>query len=113
MYVATEAGSYAVQVTDTNGCTTTSNAVLVSGVPDLLEENISIYPNPSVNSWQLTVDNSLVGSALEVFDEQGRIAFQSKISFLKSRIDLNIANGVYYLHINNNIRSIVKKLIKL
>ena len=115
LYIAHQSGSYALQVTDSNGCTTTSTAVPVTtGISDISEERISIYPNPnSVGNWQLAVDNDLLGAKLEVYDEQGRIVFQSKISLLKSKIDLDVSSGVYYLRISNDSVSVVRKLVKL
>ena len=113
-YVAATQGYYAVQVTDSNGCYTTSTAVFVTGIDDLTTGGeVSIYPNPTVGNWQLTVDNSLVGSALEVFDEQGRLVFNSKLKTQNSKLDLNIPAGVYYLRISNADGNLVKKLVKM
>jgi len=56
VYIAHQRGNYSVEVTDTDGCTTISNPVFVTGMQDLEEDgSISIYPNPSVGSWQLTM----------------------------------------------------------
>jgi len=74
---------------------------------------VSLYPNPSVGNWQLAVDNSLVGSALEVYDEQGRLVFNSELRTQNSELSLNVARGVYYLRISNEEGSVVRKLVKL
>jgi len=113
-YVALQHGSYSVQATDVNGCSNISSPVLVTGIADLLmAQELSIYPNPSVGNCQLTVDNSLVGSALEVYDEQGRLVFNSELRTQNSELSLNVARGVYYLRISNEEGSVVRKLVKL
>ena len=114
-YVSHQAGYYSVQVTDTNGCTTTSKTVLVTGVQDLAKgEEVLIYPNPnSVGNWQLTVGNELIGAKLEVYDEQGRLVFNSKLKTQNSKLELNIPAGVYYLRISNAAGSVVRKLVKM
>ena len=112
---ASQSGLYSVQITDSNGCTNTSSSVLVAtGINDLTgDERVSIYPNPSIGSWQLSVDNELVGSSMEIYDEQGRLVFRSEIRDPRSEMTLDVASGVYYLRIANNNAILVKKLIKL
>ena len=112
-YIAKQAGSYSVQVTDTNGCTNTSTPVLVTGMEELVEQNVVLFPNPSAGSWQLMVDNGLVGSELEVFDEQGQIIFKSEIRDIQCVITLNIAKGVYWLRISNQHVNVVRRLVRL
>jgi hypothetical protein len=116
VFSATKTGEYRLLITDTNGCPELSNAtyIVVSGVQDIVgEEQVLVYPNPfSEGSVQLAVSNELVGSMLEVYDEQGRIVLQSKILLLKSKIELDVAAGVYYLRISNDKVSVVRKLVK-
>jgi len=100
----------------TNTTLTTIGASGPSGVTTLptgTGPQVSLYPNPSVGNWQLAVDNSLVGSALEVYDEQGRLVFNSELRTQNSELNLNVASGVYYLRISNGNISVVRKLVKL
>jgi len=118
VYIVKQQGLYSLQITDSNGCTNTSSPVEVtpvySGVRNIAEEGISLYPNPnSVGNLQLTVSNELIGANLDVYDEQGRLVFKSAIRDLKSAINLDVSSGVYYLRISNENRSIVRKLVKL
>jgi hypothetical protein len=48
-----------------------------------------------------------------VYDDNGRLVFQSKIQDLKSKIELDIAKGIYYLCISNARATVVRKLVKL
>ena len=61
----------------------------------------------------MTVDNGLIGYALEVYDEQGRVVYSSALKTQNSELNLNVANGVYYLRISSPNVSIVRKLVKL
>jgi len=90
------------------------NVVTTLGLPVVQEErSVELYPNPSTGTWQLTVDNELVGSVMEVFDEQGRMVFHSKLETQNSKLELSVASGVYYLRISNEKVSVVKKLVKM
>jgi hypothetical protein len=132
--VASKVGDYAVQITDSAGCTALSNAVNISAIAHLAADGlISIYPNPSVGSWQLAVgnaqlavggqwavgsgqlaiSNSLIGAAFEVWDNTGQIIYQSKITSAVTEINLPaLANGVYFLRVNTGEGVLVRKLVK-
>ena len=113
VYIIKQPGYYSVEITDTNGCITISNPVENSVQYLALVGDVSIYPNPSIANWQLTITEELIGAKLEVFDEQGRLVFKSAISNPKSEINLNAASGVYYLRISNDKVSVVRKLVKM
>ena len=119
VYVVTTSGYYAVLLTDTHGCTTRTYDmyIVVSGVNNLTgDENISLYPNPSTGTWQLSVGDELVGSALEIFDDEGRLVFKSEIRNLQSQINLEVPSGVYYLRIvgaDPRVSPVVRKLVKM
>ena len=115
-YIATQSGSYTVQVADANGCTALSNQLqVVTGITDLLNDvAIDVYPNPNAaGSWQLSVSNSLVGKEMEVTDVTGKTVWKSEIRNQKSEIQVSIASGVYLLKINSGKNTYLKKLIKM
>jgi photosystem II stability/assembly factor-like uncharacterized protein len=71
-----------------------------------------LYPNPATaGNWQLTVDNSLLGSALEIYDDNGRLVFQSEIRNSQSEINLNVAVGIYFASIKNTEGLVTQKLV--
>ncbi|MDB5283139.1 MAG: domain containing protein, partial [Bacteroidota bacterium] len=115
VYVATTPGSYVLEVTDSNGCITRSNPVIISGIAeDFFSDNISVFPNPTNTGWQLSVDPILLGSLAEVFDATGRLIFKSAITNLQSTIYLaGAAPGVYELRLTSHQFSVVRKLVKL
>ncbi len=114
VYVAHTGGTYTLQITNTIGCTVTSNPVVILGINQLTGDGISVYPNPSTGTWELTVDDNLIGSALKVFNATGGQVYQSVIANQHLLIDLsNCASGVYELRITLHANTVVKKLVKL
>ena len=110
-----QAGEYSLEVTDSYGCFTLSNPVnmVSTGIGQLAQEGLLLYPNPSTGTWQLEVDNDLVGSAFSVYDMQGQIVYQSEIRNVRSEITLNAASGVYWLQISSTHGNMVRKMVKL
>ncbi len=114
IYIAHTFGNYTVSVTDSNGCTSFSTPIVYTGIENINDENISIYPNPlAAGSWQLAVGNNLIGAQIEIIDDNGRIVYQSQIKNLHSEIDAQFAGGVYLLRVTNGAGVTVRKLVKL
>jgi len=117
IYIATQSGSYTVEVTDNNGCKALSNQLqVVTGIEEFGMQNseCSIYPNPNTTgSWQLSVSSELVGKEFEVTDVNGKLVFKSEIRNLKSEINLRVSSGVYLLKIISGKNTYLKKLVKM
>ena len=113
LYVAKQGGSYTVVVTDSAGCTESSNA-LVLGLNNVEEDRIEVYPNPlSEGNWQVLVSENLIGAELQVFDDNGKLVFHSEIRTPHSELNLDVARGVYFLRISSSTASVVRKLVRL
>jgi hypothetical protein len=115
--IASKGGEYSVLITDSNGCSAASNPVNVTGINSLTDNAISIYPNPSNANWQLVPiaigSNNLIGATLEVWDNEGQIIYESKITSVVTEINLPaLASGVYYLRVNTGEGVVVRKLLK-
>ena len=83
----------------------------VSGVKEIVNTNILVYPNPTNSKITLEVSSELVGRAFSIQDFSGRVILNGKIRSTEELIDLqNLARGAYYLSIENS--SSVTKLIK-
>jgi hypothetical protein len=115
MYIASSPGNYSVQVTDSNGCLSMSNEIVISNIGDIPEPNkIAIYPNPlSYGSWFLDVSSDLINSWFSIYDDEGRQVYRSEIQTLNSKIKPNLDAGIYLLCISSNTGYIVRKLVKL
>ncbi len=113
VYVATESGNYTVAVTDSNGCTGTSNAILISGIANLVEEvGVSIYPNPVYD--KLFVETS--GTEIEqinIYNTTGTLVSQTKQPQTKS-IDISaLAQGVYVAEIRMKDARVKRRFVKM
>ena len=125
IYIPCLYGDYALLFTDSNGCSSLSIAVTplyfnsaepgcYTGLPQLDENTLlNIYPNPSTGTWQLEAGGDLMGARMSVYDEQGRLIFNSELKTPNSKLDLNVPSGVYYLRISNENVSVVRKLVKM
>jgi hypothetical protein len=114
-YDSLQAGVYSVIATDTNGCNFSWYfGSWPTGISAISQGKITISPNPSFQSgWQLTVDNSLVGAPIEIYDSKGSLIFETKIESINSLLPLDVSRGVYFLHISSLEGQLVRKLIRL
>jgi len=77
----------------------------------LIDDSISIYPNPSQNL--VNVEASTVISSVQVYDIQGRLLMTHLANDIKTIIDItDKANGVYFFKINSDKGIKVEKIIK-
>ncbi len=117
VYVATQTGNYTVAVSDANGCVAFSNPVNIStvGIHELVEgQGMKVYPNPlDAGFWTLECGANMVGGNAEIFDDNGRLVYQSKIQSIKSAIEFNAARGIYFLRLFSAEHTATLKLIKL
>jgi len=117
VYVPIQDGTYTAVGTDANGCSSKSNSEIVKvlGIAQIAaDENIKVYPNPLQNgSWHIDVSDGWVGSACEIVDAAGRVIYRTKIKGNQSEIELNVAQGIYLMHLNSGERKYTIKLIKL
>jgi subtilisin-like proprotein convertase family protein len=116
-------GTYTVSVTvDLNGCTGISNSfeLVVDaclGVEELGDLSIDVYPNPSNGQVVLDITGDSDGLTLSVMDVNGKRVYSEStgtiISGLRKTVDLtNLANGMYFLKLDNGTSYTTKKIIK-
>jgi len=99
-------GYYGASVTQ-NGCTDTSFCLIVSGVyTDNINNKakIKIFPQPSNGTFYVTSNTSLSNAKLSIFSLSGDVIEAKNIQFsdnhTKAEINLNVAPGLYFLHVN-------------
>jgi hypothetical protein len=114
------AGNYVVTHTVSSmGCsyTATTNVMVnvCTGVNEVVENSISVYPNPSVNGvFNIAYPAYLKGKLnIEVYDVIGKLIL-SKENYTENEIQLAKTPGIYFLKIFNEkqIRSLKKIIIE-
>ena len=77
-------------------------------ITDNTLSQIKIFPNPTANSIQIS---GLINSAeIDVFSSEGRKLLTTRVSS-EGNLDLNMASGIYFIKINSENKSVVKKLL--
>ena len=90
-------------------CTTSSNTsargVKRSNKKEVLVSNINIFPNPSNGEINISFNKADAGlKQFTITDIYGKSVWQQQSSFSSGilKANLNVANGIYFLNINNN-----------
>lgn len=113
-FTATQNGDYAVIVTDSEGCSDTSECVTINDVSINKNDKkyFSVYPNPSSNEIFIKVSEEYIGSSLAIKDSKGSQVMNSKINSLLSNLSVaDLENGVYFIEINAKGGRIIQKVI--
>ena len=80
------------------------------GVDEYLEQNITVYPNPTTTRVIINFDNQIDIKAIKTFDVYGRLLDTS----IHNNIDLSrYSSGLYFLKMKTNKGNLTKKVIKL
>jgi hypothetical protein len=116
-YSPVEVGTYRVRVTDTNGCRSVSNPLLVNVVSteeNIYEGKVIVYPNPSTAVFYIELGEEKANK-IQLFNALGKY-YNEKITSLgakKFQIDLNNqARGLYFIEITTDKGKIVRKIVK-
>ena len=110
-FTPTESGSYAVVIT-TDNCSQTSDCYTINltGINEINEE-ISIYPNPTNGIVNINTDNNI--ERVIISDISGKIIKQINPKSNKLYLNLNNQkNGIYIISIITNNTVITKQIIK-
>ncbi|HYV90569.1 MAG TPA: PKD domain-containing protein [Chitinophagales bacterium] len=118
-YTVLQSGLYTVIVGDSNNCVNSANQyVLISGIAELSDANISIYPNPSDGNFMVELSNGLIAGqvSIDVVNSLGQKVFsiEEKITAtdIKKEIDLSdVARGVYFIGIKTENEFVRKKIL--
>jgi Secretion system C-terminal sorting domain len=101
---------YRLKVVEITGNITYSPIAIVRNEPNA---GFSVYPNPLINDFTVTLSEKLLPAVIEVYNVHGQSIYKSKTTQSLVRIDEHLKNGVYVIKVtgNNNI-SATQKLIK-
>ncbi len=84
---------------------------LVSNINNYSDNNISIYPNPTYNKVNISLNEN---SEIIIFDTNGKMYLAKKIKKGKNIVDLSLyKQGIYFVRIITADNIITKKIVKL
>ena len=114
------AGTFILTYTysDVNSCSASDSiSVLVSlctGINELTNSSIDVYPNPAKDALHIMMDAALVNKAIiEMYDATGKLVTSEKIVNSQTVINLNsFATGIYTLRVVSDGNQITKRIIK-
>jgi len=112
--VATANGSYAVIVTNANGCSDTSNCVVVDQVGLFFPASavIALYPNPTDGMVTLEIPAE-DGARAYVYDAQGKLILTVANAKNGEQFDLSkLSTGVYTFKVQLNNLTHIEKVVK-
>lgn len=80
-----------------------------------LDENINLFPNPASQSITIQIRGNIVLSNVNIYDLSGKLLFRKSLSGnYQANLNLDIdtlSTGVYFLELNSETATAVKKLI--
>jgi hypothetical protein len=116
-FTVNASGTYSVIVTGQNDCQTTKTVRinLQSGINDLLEESVMIYPNPSHGLFRIKIKDIRGGYSVHIFDNQGSAVYVNEFRSTDNEdteIDLQyLPRGLYHLIIRNGTSRYTGKVV--
>ncbi len=116
-------GTHEIFVTvDQDGCTGTSSSFILTvdactGISELEGLTIDVYPNPTTGNIVLDIVGESDGFAVSVVDMNGKLVYTETIGSItigsRSTIDLtDVANGIYFLRLEDGNSFTTRKLVK-
>ncbi|MES2567320.1 MAG: M43 family zinc metalloprotease [Bacteroidota bacterium] len=114
------AGTFTItyNYTDSKGCSATNsktvNVSLCTGVEEVSNSSVSVYPNPASDLIQVTMSASLVNHAIvEMYDAVGKLIINEKVTNTNTTLPISgLANGMYTIRVVSENNQSVIKLIK-
>jgi hypothetical protein len=115
-FIAITTGDYAVEITDGN-CVDTTNCVpiIITGIAEAnFSSGLNAFPNPTTNNTTIYFEEQQEFIRYTIRSISGKLIKSGSATQLKTLpLELNVAEGVYFVRIiNDNNESAVVKIIK-
>jgi hypothetical protein len=110
LYSSTTNGNYAVEITIDN-CIDTSAcySINIVGLEEFNANSLMIYPNPNAGKFTVELSENRLGKELQIVNVLGEAIKSINILDKTNNIQLDVANGIYFLVIDGNATRIVIK----
>lgn len=96
---------------ETDTCLLTLNATTGTPESSIVENEISIFPNPASNEITIQSDKWIHKNNYLIYDYQGNLILTGKLISENTFVDIsNFSNGMYFLKIDNHLGEIYKLL---
>lgn len=113
--IPTNNGNYTVDVIDTNGCVSSSQAFpfVIQGLNAVSHNQISIYPNPVTSNLNIDINDLTTPASVEIIDVEGQLIFSQTLNTKSNSVNIEqFSRGVYFIKINSNNQIYNYKLLK-
>jgi large repetitive protein len=97
----TQSGTYTQTLSNAAGCdsTITLELTLTVGIEEGTLTDVSLYPNPTSESFTVKTSIPVYGS-YSVVDAQGKLVFEGEMTGTETHVNISsVARGIYYLRI--------------
>ncbi len=97
----TQSGTYTQTLTNAAGCDSTIilELTLTVGIEEGTLTDVSLYPNPTSESFTVKTSIPVYGS-YSVVDAQGKLVFEGEMTGTETHVNISsVARGIYYLRI--------------
>ena len=112
-YITNFDGSYYVVATDSNGCTGTSNTILITNtIYYSLATEMLLYPNPASDKLHIRYKSTPEVLTFRIFDAVGRLVLEDEMSGDKSIDITNFDTGIYQVVFTGDKKMFSQKLVK-
>jgi hypothetical protein len=103
--------TYQVEVFFDNGCVLSQPITMTSGLNELFDSKITLYPNPA-NQF-VTIESVKSEFKYQLMDLNGRVISMNKTFSKMHMIDISIlSKGIYQVAITDGMNKIIKQFIK-
>jgi hypothetical protein len=115
-YVATQAGTYTVVVTDANGCSSNaSQPVFTTGLEEMLNQTgVAVYPNPVSDQFMVELSHPASGTTdYKVYNMVGALVKTGKLNGRRTSINCsNLGTGTYLLEVQLESGVVRTRIVK-
>jgi hypothetical protein len=101
--VYTQSGTYTQTLTNAAGCdsTITLNLTLTVGIEEGSISDVTLYPNPTSESFTIKASTALYGT-YNIVDAQGKLVYTGEMTGTETNVNISsVARGIYYLRISD------------